>query len=154
MAETIDLVYVGSKPEKHDTAFNTLLVFPQGVPIPVPVEVAVRMLLHPDVWVKASEYSSVKELQQQKELAEIRAKAEAEKAAQAEAERLNLMVEPWGDLGKLTSVKLKTIVESEELGIKLEQGEKVIDFAYRVRDALKAKGAGSVKGAVSAKAGS
>ena len=33
MAETIDLVYVGNKPEKKDTICGTDLIFPVGQPV-------------------------------------------------------------------------------------------------------------------------
>lgn len=141
MAETIDLVYIGDKPEKKDTAYGTHLIFPKGEPIPVPAELSPKFLRHKDVWVKSADYASVKEAQ------EADAKAKAEAAAKAEAERLaklaaeSLVLEPYGDLGKLNGGKLKALVESESLGIEIQSGELVREFAYRVRDALKSKGA-------------
>ena len=141
MAETIDLVYIGDKPEKKDTAYGTHLIFPKGEPIPVPAELSPKFLRHKDVWVKSADYASVKEAQ------EADAKAKALAAEQAEADRLaklaaeSLVLDPYGDLGKLNGGKLKALVESESLGIEIQSGETVREFAYRVRDALKSKGA-------------
>lgn len=144
MAETIDLTYIGDKPEKKDTAYGTYLVFPKGQAIPVPVELSPKFLRHKDVWVKSSDYADVKKQQ------EADAKAKAEAAAKAEADRLaklaaeSLVLDPYGDLGKLNGGKLKALVESESLGIEIQSGELVREFAYRVRDALKAKQASTV----------
>ena len=144
MAETIDLTYIGDKPEKKDTAYGTYLVFPKGQAIPVPVELSPKFLRHKDVWVKSSDYADVKKQQ------EADAKAKAEAAAKAEADRLaklaaeSLVLEPYGDLGKLNGGKLKALAESESLGIEIQSGETVREFAYRVRDALKAKQASTV----------
>ena len=144
MAETIDLVYIGDKPEKKDTAYGTHLIFPKGEPIPVPAELSPKFLRHKDVWVKSSDYADVKKQQ------EADAKAKAEVEAKAEADRLaklaeeSLVLEPYGDLGKLNGGKLKALVESESLGIEIKSGELVREFAYRVRDELKAKQASTV----------
>lgn len=144
MAETIDLTYIGDKPEKKDTAYGTYLVFPKGQAIPVPVELSPKFLRHKDVWVKSSDYADVKKQQ------EADAKAKAEAAAKAEGDRLaklaaeSLVLDPYGDLGKLNGGKLKALVESESLGIEIQSGETVREFAYRVRDALKAKQASTV----------
>ena len=144
MAETIDLVYIGDKPEKKDTAYGTHLIFPKGEPIPVPAELSPKFLRHKDVWVKSSDYADVKKQQ------EADAKAKAEAAAKAEADRLaklaaeSLVLEPYGDLGKMNGGKLKALVESESLGVEIQVGELVREFAYRVRDALKAKQAATV----------
>ena len=144
MAETIDLVYIGDKPEKKDTAYGTYLIFPKGEPIPVPAELSPKFLRHKDVWVKSDDYASVKEAQ------EADAKAKAEAAAKVEADRLaklaaeSLVLEPYGDLGKMNGGKLKALVESESLGIEIQSGETVREFSYRVRDALKAKQAATV----------
>lgn len=144
MAETIDLVYIGDKPEKKDTAYGTHLVFPKGQAIPVPIEFTPKFLRHKDVWVKASDYADVKKQQEADAQAKVEAaaKEEAERLAKLEAE--NLVVEPFGDLGKATGGKLKALVESESLGIEIQPGELVREFAYRVRDALKAKQASTV----------
>ena len=139
MAETIDLVYIGDKPEKKDTAYGTHLIFPKGEPIPVPAELSPKFLRHKDVWVKSSDYADVKKQQEAdaKAKAEVEAKAEADRLAKLAAE--SLVLEPYGDLGKLNGGKLKALVESESLGIEIQSGELVREFAYRVRDALKAK---------------
>ena len=141
MAETIDLTYIGDKPEKKDTAYGTYLVFPKGQAIPVPVELSPKFLRHKDVWVKSSDYSAVKEKQESDAKAKAEAEAIAEAARIAKLEAESLEVDTYGDLGKANSAKLKTIVESESLGIEIQSGELVRDFAYRVRDALKSKGA-------------
>lgn len=141
MADLIDLVYIGAKPEKKDTIYGTHLTFPAGVPIPVPADSAYKFLSHKDVWVKADEYEAVKEQQ----LAQIKAELEATQAAEQQRlealAKASLVVDGYGDLGKLTSVKLKTIVESEGLELTMATGEKVADFARRIRDALKAQSA-------------
>lgn len=139
MAERINLVYIGSKPEKKDTVYGTNLSFPAGIPIPVPVDVAYKFLSHKDVWVKESDYATVKETQEEKIKAEQAAAEAAEKERLAALEAASLVVDGYGDLGKLTSTKLKTIVESESLGIEINPGELVRDYAVRVRDALKEK---------------
>lgn len=139
MTDTINLVYIGSKPVKKDTVYGTHLNFPAGVPIPVPVESAVKLLDHPDVWVKEDDYSAVNDAQEQAELQAIKEAAAIEQARQEELKRTSLVTEKYGDLGKFTSVKLKTIVEAEGLDLTMAQGEKVADFARRVCDALAEK---------------
>ena len=139
MADLIDLVYIGAKPEKRDTFYGTDLVFPAGVPIPVPADVAAKLLSHKDVWVKESDYAAVKKQQAADAKAAKEAAIAAEAAQKAKLEAESLEVETYGDLGKLTSAKLKTIVESEGLELSINSGETVKEFAYRVRDAMKAK---------------
>lgn len=142
MTDTLNLVYIGAKTEKKDTVYGTHLAFPAGIPIPVPVDVAYKFLAHPDVWVKEADYSTVKDAQEQAELQAIAELAAAEQARLAELARTSLMTTQYGDLGKLTSVKLKTIVESEGLELTMHTGEKVADFARRVRAALNEKAEG------------
>lgn len=139
MAETINLVYIGSKPEKKDTVYGTNLSFPAGIPIPVPVDVVYKFLSHKDVWVKESDYELVQKEQEEKLFAAQLAAEKAEEDRLAELAAASLVVDGYGDLGKLTSTKLKTIVESESLGIEINPGELVRDYAVRVRDALKEK---------------
>lgn len=139
MAETINLVYIGSKPVKKDTTYGTHISFPPGVAIPVPLEVAYKFLSHPDVWVKESDYSEVKETQEEKIKAERLAAEKAEEERLIALKSASLVIDGFGDLGKLSSTKLKTIVESESLGIEINPGELVRDYAVRVRDALKEK---------------
>lgn len=139
MAEPIDLVYIGDKPVKKDTVTLSDLIFPRFEPVPTPADIALRLLRFPAVWRKASDLPSVKE---EYEAAQKAAEEEAERLAAQEAARLaaeNMIVEPYGDIGKLTSAKARTLVEAE--GLDIEQGaqESIGDFRIRVRDALKAK---------------
>lgn len=139
MAEPIVLVYIGDKPIKKDTVTLSDLIFPRFEPVPVPADIAFRLLRYPAVWRKESDLPSVKaELEAAQKAAEEEAERLAqEKAARREAE--DMSVEGFGDLGKLTSAKARTLVESE--GLDIEQGaqEPIGDFRIRVRDALKAK---------------
>lgn len=139
MSETVNLVYIGAKPEKKDTSYGSGLVFPAGEAIPVPAEFVPKLLKHKDVWVKQSDYAAVKKQQAADAKAAKEAAIAAEAAQKAKLEAESLEVETYGDLGKLTSAKLKTIVESEGLELSINSGETVKEFAYRVRDALKAK---------------
>lgn len=139
MAEPIDLVYIGDKPVKKDTVTLSDLIFPRFEPVPTPADIALRLLRFPAVWRKASDLPSVKA---EYEAAQKAAEEEAERLAAEEAARLaaeNMIVEPYGDIGKLTSAKARTLVEAE--GLDIEQGaqESIGDFRIRVRDALKAK---------------
>lgn len=139
MAEPIDLVYIGDKPVKKDTVTLSDLIFPRFEPVPTPADIALRLLRFPAVWRKASDLPSVKS---EYEAAQKAAEEEAERLAAEEAARLaaeNMIVEPYGDIGKLTSAKARTLVEAE--GLDVEQGaqEPIGEFRIRVRDALKAK---------------
>lgn len=139
MAEPIDLVYIGDKPVKKDTVTLSDLIFPRFEPVPTPADIALRLLRFPAVWCKASDLQSVKA---EREAAQIAAEEEAERLAQEEAARReaeDMTVEGFGDIGKLTSAKARTLVEAE--GLDIEQGaqESIGDFRIRVRDALKAK---------------
>lgn len=139
MAEPIDLVYIGDKPVKKDTVTLSDLIFPRFEPVPTPADIALRLLRFPAVWRKASDLPSVKS---EYESAQKAAEEEAERLAAEEAARLaaeNMIVEPYGDIGKLTSAKARTLVEAE--GLDIEQGaqEPIGEFRVRVRDALKAK---------------
>ena len=139
MAETIDIVYIGTKPAKKDTITGSRLQFPRMTPIPVPADIAPRLLDHPTVWRKAADMATVKQEQDEaaKLAAEEAAKLEVEEAARREAE--NFFIEGVGDLGKMTSAQLATLCEAQELGIKKESQESVPDFRVRVRDAIKAQ---------------
>jgi hypothetical protein len=139
MAEPIDLVYIGDKPVKKDTVTLSDLIFPRFEPVPTPADIALRLLRYPAVWRKASDLPSVKA---ENEAAQKAVEEEAERLAAEEAARLaaeNMIVEPYGDIGKLTSAKARTLVEAE--GLDIEQGaqEPIGEFRTRVRDALKAK---------------
>lgn len=137
MADKINLVYIGPKPSKKDCIYNSHLVFPQGVEVPVSTEDAYKFLQHDDVWVRAEDYPDVRKAQAAQESAREQANLAAEAARQAELAASDLSVTGFGDLGKMSSAKLKTIVESESLGIAIAEGETVRDFARRVCDALK-----------------
>lgn len=139
MAEPIDLIYIGDKPIKTDTITMSDLVFPRFEPVPTPADVAQKLLRYPTVWRKASDLENVideKNSAEQKSAAEA-ARLAAEEAARREAE--DMTIEPFGDLNKLNSAKLRTLVESEGLDVEQGSQESVPDFRVRVRDALKAK---------------
>lgn len=143
MSNKIAIVYVGSQAEKKDTVCGTGLVFPRLQPIDVPNELAPKFLRFKDVWVPQDQAQSYVDNQaaKAKQAAELAAQA-AELEAQA-AEEASLVVDGFGDLGKMTSVQLATIAESEGLAIdKKGAREKLGDYAIRVRDALKANAEG------------
>ena len=139
MAEPIDLVYIGDKPVKKDTVTLSDLAFPRMEPVPTPAEIAHRLLRYPDVWRKASELENVKREQEAaaKAAEEEAARLAAEDAARIESE--SMVVEPYGDLAKMTGPQLKTLCEGEDLDLVKGAQESVPDFRTRVRDALKAK---------------
>ena len=139
MAEPIDLVYIGDKPVKKDTVTLSDLAFPRMEPVPTPAEIAHRLLRYPDVWRKASELENVKREQEAaaKAAEEEAARLAAEEAARIESE--SMVVEPYGDLMKMTAPQLKTLCEGEDLDLVKGAQESVPDFRLRVRDALKAK---------------
>ena len=139
MAEPIDLVYIGDKPVKKDTVTLSDLAFPRMEPVPTPAEIAHRLLRYPDVWRKASELENVKREQEAaaKAAEEEAARLAAEEAARLESE--SMVVEPYGDLMKMTAPQLKTLCEGEDLDLVKGSQESVPDFRTRVRDALKAK---------------
>ena len=139
MAEPIDLVYIGDKPVKKDTVTLSDLAFPRMEPVPTPAEIAHRLLRYPDVWRKASELEKVKREQEAaaKDAEEEAARLVAEEAARIESE--SMVVEPYGDLMKMTAPQLKTLCEGEDLDLVKGAQESVPDFRTRVRDALKAK---------------
>ena len=139
MAEPIDLVYIGDKPVKKDTVTLSDLAFPRMEPVPTPAEIAHRLLRYPDVWRKASELENVKREQEAaaKAAEEEAARLAAEEAARLESE--SMVVEPYGDLMKMTAPQLKTLCEGEDLDLVKGAQESVPEFRVRVRDALKAK---------------
>ena len=139
MAEPIDLVYIGDKPVKKDTVTLSDLAFPRMEPVPTPAEIAHRLLRYPDVWRKASELENVKREQEAaaKAAEEEAARLAAEDAARIESE--SMVVEPYGDLAKMTGPQLKTLCEGEDLDLVKGAQESVPEFRVRVRDALKAK---------------
>ena len=139
MAEPIDLIYIGDKPVKKDTVTLSDLVFPRMEPVPTPAEIAQRLLRYPAVWRKASDLKAVKGEQ------EAAAKAASDEAARlaadedARLESESMVVEPFGDLMKMTGPQLKTLCEAEDLELVKGAQESVPEFRIRVRDALKAK---------------
>ena len=139
MAEPIDLVYIDDKPVKKDTVTLSDLAFPRMEPVPTPAEIAHRLLRYPDVWRKASELENVKREQEAaaKAAEEEAARLAAEESARIESE--SMVVEPYGDLMKMTAPQLKTLCEGEDLDLVKGAQESVPDFRTRVRDALKAK---------------
>lgn len=138
MSNTLSLIYIGSKLVKKDTITGSRLLFPRLKPVPVPTDIAYQLLDYPTVWRLADELDKVKAEADAQARAEAEAQARAEAQAAALAEAQNFRVGDY-DLGNLTSARLKTIAEAEELGIAPEAGEKVDDFRLRLRDALKAK---------------
>lgn len=146
MTDKIAVVYIGPKEVKRDTLTGSRLLFPRLQPVDVECAIAQILLDHPTVWVRAENLAEVKAQAQKaaEEAAEqVRLKAEADAAA-AEAA---CMVVGDVDLAKLTSAKLATLVEREDLGLQQDATEKVDDFRIRVRDALRAKQAAAEEGA-------
>ncbi|PXW43469.1 hypothetical protein DFO54_111155 [Erwinia sp. AG740] len=145
MADTISIVYIGSKDKKRDTITNSRLVFPRLVPVDVESAIAHQLLAFPTVWVREPAVGAT--LKQYEDDEALKAKQAAEELArlQAEAEANSWVVTIGSDdidLAKLTSAQLATLVEAEDLA-ELKQGaqEKADDFRARVREAIKAKAA-------------
>lgn len=140
MAETIAIVYVGNKPVKKDTVCGTDLLFPRLEPIAVTTDIAPKFLRFKEVWVKEDQAKDFIKQQDNKAAELAEREREAQELAAQEAEAASMLVEGVGDLGKMTSVQLATLAESESLDIKKKGAqEKLPDYAIRVRDALKAK---------------
>lgn len=135
---TVEIVYIGEKPVKRDTVTGSRLMFPRFEPVPVEKAIALQLLEYPTVWRRAEDLAKV---ERERQAAADAAAEEAERLAAEEAERLAAADMHVGelDLGKMTSAKLQTLAEAEDLGIKQEPQEKVDDFRVRVRDALRAK---------------
>ncbi len=135
---TVEIVYIGEKPVKRDTVTGSRLMFPRFEPVPVEKAIALQLLEYTTVWRRAEDLEKV-ELERQ--AAADAAAEEAARLAEEEAERLAAADMHVGelDLGKMSSAKLQTLAEAEDLGIKQEPQEKVDDFRVRVRDALRAK---------------
>ncbi|EAR6355017.1 hypothetical protein DJ252_20115 [Salmonella enterica subsp. enterica serovar Uzaramo] len=142
MSEKIAIVYIGKKNVKRDTVTGSRAVFPRHEPVSVDSEVAHKLLMFPDVWVRHEQLDSV--LKQQAEEAQRREEArvrQCEEEARRAAE-LSFVVDVRGDaldISKYTSAMLSTLCESEELELRQTPQEKVNDFRLRVRDALKAR---------------
>lgn len=135
---TVEIVYIGEKPVKRDTVTGSRLMFPRFEPVPVEKAIALQLLEYPTVWRRAEDLVKV---ESERQAAADAAAEEAARLAAEEAERLAAADMHVGelDLGKMTSAKLQTLAEAEDLGIKQEPQEKVDDFRVRVRDALRAK---------------
>ena len=135
---TVEIVYIGEKPVKRDTVTGSRLMFPRFEPVPVEKAIALQLLEYPTVWRRAEDLAKV---ERERQVAADAAAEEAERLAAEEAERLAAADMHVGelDLGKMSSAKLQTLAEAEDLGIKQEPQEKVDDFRVRVRDALRAK---------------
>lgn len=135
---TVEIVYIGEKPVKRDTVTGSRLMFPRFEPVPVEKAIALQLLEYPTVWRRAEDLEKV---ERERQAAADAAAEEAARLAEEEAKRLAAADMHVGelDLGKMTSAKLQTLAEAEDLGIKQEPQEKVDDFRVRVRDALRAK---------------
>lgn len=135
---TVEIVYIGEKPVKRDTVTGSRLMFPRFEPVPVEKAIALQLLEYPTVWRRAEDLEKV---ERERQAAADAAAEEAARLAEEEAERLAAADMHVGDLdlGKMSSAKLQTLAEAEDLGIKQEPQEKVDDFRVRVRDALRAK---------------
>lgn len=135
---TVEIVYIGEKPVKRDTVTGSRLMFPRFEPVPVEKAIALQLLEYTTVWRRAEDLEKV---ERERQAAADAAAEEAARLAAEEAERLAAADMHVGelDLGKMSSAKLQTLAEAEDLGIKQEPQEKVDDFRVRVRDALRAK---------------
>lgn len=136
--DAVSLIYIGDKPIKKDTITGSRLLFPRLKPVPVPADIAYQLLVYPTVWRLADELKEVQAQAEAQAQAEVEEQARAEAEAAAIAEAQNFMV-GGTDLAKLTSAKLKTLCEAEDLDLEQGAQESVSDFRVRVRDALKAK---------------
>lgn len=138
MTNTIDIVYIGDKPVKRDTVTNSRLLFPQHEAVPVEKAIALQLLEYSTVWRRAEDLPAI--LQAHKDAEDAARRAAEQQAAEEAARRAEADMRAGDiDLGKMTSVQLRTLVESEDLGITQAPQEKVDEFRRRVRDALRAK---------------
>jgi hypothetical protein len=140
MVDKITITYIGPKSEKKDTITGSRIVFPRYKPVDVESDKAYTLLGFPTVFIEHKDLEEhLGSVQAQGKLSQ----AEAERLAQLAAEEAaaNDMTVTVGeeviDLSKLTSVKLKTLVESLDLDLKQGAQEKVAEFALRVRDAIR-----------------
>lgn len=142
MSQTLSVVYIGPKPQKRDTVTGSRLIFPRHQPVEVDSAIAWQLLAYPTVFARETELAAV--IAREEEDARLKAREEeAEKAANREREEQETFVVMVGgeetDISKFTSVKLETLTEAEDLGLKREPSEKVDAFRIRVRDALKSR---------------
>lgn len=140
MAEKVSIVYIGTKPKKKDTVCGTRLTFTRNEPIPVDADLAARFLDYPKVWVEESELKGVLErqkfLEEQAEEAR-KAKEEADKQAELDANMTVVVDGEEVDLGKYNSNQLTAFAEAHELVV---EGPKkpLPDYKKKVRDAFRA----------------
>ncbi|HBC1012615.1 TPA: hypothetical protein IGZ65_004275 [Escherichia coli] len=142
MNEKIAVVYIGQKAVKKDTVTGGRTLFPRFEPVYIDSEQAWKLLAFPDVWVRHEELDGVLKKQQQTEqLRQIQQEQEREKAAIAEAEN-SFVVQVDGktlDLSKLTSARLITLCEAEDLNISKDPKETADAFRIRVREAFRCR---------------
>ncbi|MDA1378675.1 hypothetical protein PCI56_00935 [Plesiomonas shigelloides subsp. oncorhynchi] len=127
---TVEIVYIGEKPVKRDTVTGSRLMFPRFEPVPVEKAIALLQLLeYPTVWRRAEDLAKV---ERERQAAADAAAEEAARLAEEEAERLAAADMHVGelDLGKMSSAKLQTLAEAEDLGIKQEPQERWMTSAY------------------------
>ncbi|MGL4467132.1 MAG: hypothetical protein ACRCUK_06480, partial [Plesiomonas shigelloides] len=97
-----------------------------------------QLLEYPTVWRRAEDLPAI--LQARKDAEDAAQRAAEQQAAEEAARRAEADMRAGDiDLGKMTSVQLRTLVESEDLGITQAPQEKVDEFRRRVRDALRTK---------------
>ncbi|PBR95479.1 hypothetical protein [Escherichia coli] len=145
MSEKIAVVYIGPKSVKKDTITGSRTLFPRLEPVHVDSAMAWQLLGFPDVWVRHEELDDVLKKQQQNEqqqneqLRQAQQAQERVLAALAEAEN-SFVVSVNGqevDLSKLTSARLATLCEAEELDIHKDPKETAEAFRIRVREAFR-----------------
>ncbi|EOY1782159.1 hypothetical protein ACP1T7_002305 [Escherichia coli] len=135
MSEKIAVVYIGPKPVKKDTITGSRTLFPRLEPVHVDSAMAWQLLGFPDVWVRHEELDDVLKKQQQNEqLRQAQQAQERVLAALAEAEN-SFVVSVNGR--KLTSARLATLCEAEELDIHKDPKETAEAFRIRVREAFR-----------------
>lgn len=140
MSEKIAVVYIGSKPVKKDTLTGSRTLFPRLEPVHVDSALAWQLLAFPDVWVRYEELDGVlKKQQQDEQLRQAQQEQERVLAARAEAES-SFVVPVNGqnvDLSRLTSARLATLCEAEDLDIHKDPKETADAFRIRVREAFR-----------------
>ncbi|HED2522700.1 TPA: hypothetical protein R4Y92_001438 [Klebsiella aerogenes] len=138
--DKVDLIYIGEKPFKKDTVTGSRLIFPKGKTVPTPADVAWRLLAHPKVWIRADEMAGWAEEQERLNEARRLEEEEAERLAEEERQKRDMHCGVYGDIGRLTSAQLRTLVEGTELNIQPQGSQEKVDaYRLRVRDALRAK---------------
>ena len=138
--EKVDIVYIGEKPFKKDTVTGSRLIFPKGKNVPTPADVAWRLLAHPKVWIRADEMDGwTREQERQNEERRLAEQAAA-RFAEEERQKRDMHCGVYGDIGRLTSTQLRTLIEGTDLDIPSQGSQEKVDtFRLRVRDALRAK---------------